>query len=246
MKKITLAFPIFVIITLIFIFYIFLPSNSRQNIEKASYIKEKKEVNIDKPIIIKHTQDIPKNENEISEADLKEIKEFVMTMKDNYSKLNFDKDFQEEISKLYERKKLISLIFKNILLDNSFAKKISEEEQAYARVFSIKALKEIALLGDKEPLVSTIQELSIHLQNRDILNNGEKADLEDLLNEYLDINDTKEITENIVEHLKTLGFNKNIKNKEIVGIYDNSFYFYLVGKIGREKAKKLLEKHIDS
>ncbi|KAB8029820.1 hypothetical protein [Fluviispira multicolorata] len=225
-----------------------LQNSKQKNTINTSYKEEinqnkNQEIEISNPKTDKIDQ---KNMSEFSDQELEEVNTFIKNMKDDYTKLQFDSNFRDKVLNAYGQNKNITKIFKKIILENDFAVRLSAEDQAYARVFAIQGLKEIALNHEKEPLISTIQELSLNLQNKETLEKGEQADLEDLLRGYMSVINIDHFTENIEEHLKEIGFTKKIKNQEILDIYDQSLYFSLADKIGRDKAKELLTKFLDS
>ncbi|WP_186647239.1 hypothetical protein [Fluviispira vulneris] len=206
-------------------------------------MKKDKGENIEKTTLNKNSA----KKNELfTQEELNNTAHFIKSMKNEYTKLQFENDFHTLVLQSYHQNNNIAQIFKNIILDNNFALELSKEDQAYARVFAIQGLKEIALKYDKEPLLQTMQELSSYLQNKTVLAKGEQADLEDLLRGYLSISDPINIEENIELHLAKMGFNKDMKNREIYDIYDQTLYFFLVEKLGREKAKELLGKFLDT
>ena len=175
-----------------------------------------------------------------------EIQNFISEMKANYTKLNYDVEFKNNILDLYHKNKDTALILKKIIVDHEFALKLANDDQSYARIFAIQGLKEIAISGDKEPLISTIQDFSRLLQIKDSSSKGELADLDDLLRSYISINDIDNFTQNLGEYLATAGFNKSITNKDIYDTYDQAFYFSISSKIGRDKAKEMLNKYFGS
>lgn len=192
------------------------------------------------------TQRMSKSKEKFSDQQILEVQHFISEMKDEYTKLNYDTDFKNKILDLYHKNKDITLILRKTIIDHDFAIRIANEEQNYARIFAIQGLKEIAMTGDTKPLISTIQDFSKLLQIKESSSKGELADLDDLLRSYISIHDMDKFTESLEDHLITAGFNQSIKNKDVYDIYDQAFYFTLSHKIGREKAKELLNKYFRS
>jgi hypothetical protein len=220
-------------------------SNSMNNLNNSSSkihieSKEKRTESILKP------KNSLINESMYTKQQILEAQNFISEMKDKYTKLSFDIDFKNKILGLYNKNKSTALLLKNIILDHDFALKLASDDQNYARIFAIRGLKEIAISGNNEPLISTIQDFSRLVQIKNSSSKGELADLDDLLRSYISINDMDKFTENLEKHLVTTGFHKSIKNKEIFDTYDQAFYFSLSSKIGREKAKELLNKYFGS
>lgn len=192
------------------------------------------------------SKEISINKDRYSEENILEIKNFVSKMKEEYTKISFDIDFKSKILEIYNKNKDTALILKKIIIDHDFAINLSNKDQNYARIFATQGLKEIAISGNQEPLISTVQDFSKLLQMKNSSSKGELADLDDLLRAYISINNIAKFTENLENHLITVGFNKSIKNKDVFDIYDQAFYFSLSNKIGREKAKLLLNKYFGS
>ncbi|KAB8028083.1 hypothetical protein [Fluviispira multicolorata] len=243
MKKKSLLITLLLIVILIIFKVFFSEKKMHQDSNISANIKTQAKTKVIYPIKQSNTKKEFSNKKEFTEEDIIETRDFVNNMKEEYTKLQFDTIFKDKLQKMYNQNNNIAQIFKNIILDNNFAKVISIENQAYARVFAINGLKEIALINNIEPLLNTIQEYSLILQNKEIFSKGEKADLDDLISNYISTIDTSSFIENIEHHLTEINFNNEIKNNEIIKIYKNSVFFSLMEKVGEEKARKLLEQH---
>ncbi|MGY3804677.1 hypothetical protein ACWNT8_11470 [Pigmentibacter ruber] len=191
------------------------------------------------------------NELEINNSSYEFSKEkiaiikMIKNLKDKYTYINFEKEFKDSFFSMYysgNQRKIVNII-QEILLDKENAIKIAGDNQAYARVFAIKALKELAIIGNQEPLIDTINKITRNFDEKKLINKGEEADIYDLVSSFISIQNSEELEKNLGFYLTNIGFKGSLKNKELKDIFDQSVFFSLKSKFGREKTTAIMSKY---
>lgn len=158
---------------------------------------------------------------------------------------NFNKEVIREkiIDELLTDSASISLA-QQILLNNEFAKNLYGEDQALARVYSIKILSRLHEKGDSQFIIKTVRDLVTDFGKNQNIPVGRKEDLFDLLQAYLKYSEPKVILGNLGEELTRFGYNKQSCSSETVEIFEDAFYFSLQRKTDEKILIALLKKHI--
>lgn len=217
-------------------------------LKKDKILKSQENVALNLPTEVKETdKNATKSNVSLSEpqdqlAETKaEIKNFVVKLKKEYTGLNFNKDFKEIFFKMYEKDPKVLEVFQNILIDKEYAKNLLGDDQAYARVFAVKALSEVASKGNADPLINTTKSLTNNFEKKGDIDKGEAADLHDLVTSYVAMQQPKALEKDFGEYLSKLGYSKELKNKKIIGVYDEAVYFPLKSKFGKDKALRIMK-----
>ncbi|WGL59976.1 hypothetical protein QEJ31_15695 [Pigmentibacter sp. JX0631] len=240
---------IFVILT---IFFVSLFLNKKDNIAFKHDLKVNQENGLKN---YKYVLDISKKKN-VSELEKKnsndellkekvEVTKMINLLKDKYTYITFEKEFKDKFFSVYysgDQKNIIKVI-QDILLDKEMAIKIAGDNQAYARVFAIKSLKELAIIGNQEPIIDTISKITKNYDTKQTINKGEEADLYDLVSAFISIQNSDELESNLGEYLTKIGFSNKLNNKELKDIFDQSVFFSLKLKFGREKTSAIMAKY---
>ncbi len=211
--------------------------------ETNSLLSQEKRLEINKLNNIENNKKI-KSENSNSDLinhDIEILKSFNKQMIEIYTNIHFDKDFVEKFDIIYSKNKNIVNEVTKILLDNDYAKSNFGDEQSYARIFAIKMLEEIAKKYDKDPLINTVKEISIFIENNKINYRGAGNDLEELLFAYIRVNDIDDFSNNIESHLLRLGYYNKDYSENVRNIYEDAIFFSLKQKYNRKETSEKMK-----
>ncbi|WGL60484.1 hypothetical protein QEJ31_02565 [Pigmentibacter sp. JX0631] len=196
--------------------------------------------------ILKEEKENSRNQNIYPQSDENTEKEIIYkftSMVEYYNHINFEEYFNSVYNYLKNFNNIETEI-KKILLDPSFAISTFQNNQSYARVFSIKFLQKLALDGNEEPLLTTLSAIAINISDKKFKHQGIEADLEDLIYNYVDLYNSNDFINNFDMHMEKIKFKNNKYSQNVREIYDDAIYYKLVSKNkNKEEIKKIMEKH---